>query len=125
MVERFNRTLLLWSYVDHQADWEQYLPLVLFDYSLTNHPSTGFSPFALMYRRPPLKADVPHLSAFDPISYQSNCGLDWLNTRTLLKGTSHCQKIDCSTKPRCFQVGDCVWLSCPTAGKLDPWWEGR
>ena len=51
MVERFNRTLLqmLRSYVDHRADWEQYLPLVLFAYRSATHPSTGFSPFALMY----------------------------------------------------------------------------
>ena len=25
---------------------------------------------------------------------------------------------------RIFQVGDMVWLSVPTAGKLDPKWEG-
>ncbi len=25
---------------------------------------------------------------------------------------------------RSFTVGDCVWLSVPTAGKLDPRWEG-
>ena len=133
MVERFNRTLLqmLRSYVDHRADWEQYLPLVLFAYRSATHPSTGFSPFALMYGRPPLKADVPHLSAFDPTSYQFQLRSRLAEFQDLveehLTQAAHRQKIqyDRTTKPRCFQVGDGVWLSCPTAGKLDPRWEGR
>jgi len=32
---------------------------------------------------------------------------------------------DCVTQARAFVVGDLVWLSIPTAGKLDPKWEGE
>ena len=95
------------------------------------YPSTGFSPFALMYGRPPLKADVPHLSAFDPTSYQFQLRSRLAEFQDLVEEhliqAAHRQKIqyDRTTKPQCFQVGDGVWLSCPTAGKLDPRWEGR
>ena len=30
-----------------------------------------------------------------------------------------------ASSPPSFQVGNCVWLSVPTAGKLDPKWEGE
>ena len=47
MVECFNRSLLqlLRSYVDNKADWEQYLPLVLYIYRTAVHSSTGVSPY--------------------------------------------------------------------------------
>ena len=73
MVERFNRTLLqmLRSYTSQRSDWEQHLPLVLFAYRSATHPSTGFSPFELMFGRPALCSDLPETSAFEPMSYQA------------------------------------------------------
>ena len=54
MVERFNRTLLqlLRSYTEQQAEWERYLPFVLFAYHTAVHTSTGVSPFEMMFGRP-------------------------------------------------------------------------
>ena len=54
MVERFNRTLLnsLAMYnSNHQRDWEEYLPYVLFAYRLAVHESTGVSPSKMMLAR--------------------------------------------------------------------------
>ena len=55
MMERFNRSLLqlLRSYVEQEAEWERYLPLVLFAYRTATHASTGTSPFMLMFGRQP------------------------------------------------------------------------
>ena len=54
MVERFNRSLLR-SYVNDHAEWERYLPLVLFAYRTAVHASTGMTPFEMM-----LILDVHH-----------------------------------------------------------------
>ena len=71
MVEMFNRSLLqmLQVYVQDQADWEHYLPLVLFPYRTAVHSSTRFSPFELMFSRLALTSPLPYLNAFDVNTY--------------------------------------------------------
>ena len=46
---------------------------------------------------------------------------------TYIAESAHHQKtsFDRHAQTRTFQVGDSVWLSIPTAGKLDPRWEGK
>ena len=59
LVERFNRTLLnmLATAVTEQPfEWEQHLRRLCFAYNTSVHPTTGYSPFALMFGR---KARVP------------------------------------------------------------------
>lgn len=54
MVERFNQTLktMLRKYVsDSGADWDQWLPFLMFAYREVPQASTGFSPFELLYGR--------------------------------------------------------------------------
>ena len=53
MVERLNRSLLqlLHTYVEDEADWEKFLPLVLHAYRTSVHSSTGVTPFMLMFGR--------------------------------------------------------------------------
>ena len=74
MVERFNRTLLqmLRTYTQQQSDWEQHLSLVLLAYRSATHPSTGLSPFELMFGRSATHADLPELLAFEPMSCQAD-----------------------------------------------------
>ena len=44
-----------------------------------------------------------------------------------MAAAAHKQKeqYDRHTRTRSFRIGDAVWLSVPTAGKLDPRWEGE
>lgn len=54
MVERFNQTLkaMLRKFVsDTGADWDQWLPYLLFAYREVPQASTGYSPFELLYGR--------------------------------------------------------------------------
>ena len=132
LVKRFNRSLLqmLRTYVFHQNDWE-YLPLVLYAYRTTVHASTGVSPFELMFgrcaRKPPLSSRVAH----DVTSYQHHLQdklsqlMDFIEVHNTQASSQQKQYFDQHTLARSFLVGDPVWLSIPTAGKLDPRWEGE
>ena len=54
LVEQFNRTLLNMLTTcteDHPRDWEQNIRKVCMAYNTSVHPSTGFSPFYLMFGR--------------------------------------------------------------------------
>ncbi|KAL5463810.1 hypothetical protein EMCRGX_G032745 [Ephydatia muelleri] len=131
MVERFNRSLLqlLRTYVEREEEWECHLSLVLFAYRTAIHSSTGVSPFVMMFGRQPKLP--PSTNAFDAMTYsKSLCAkLDHLKdfVDTHLQQAAQHQKAayDRHTKVRSFQVGQPVWLSVPTAGKLDPRWEGK
>lgn len=76
MVERFNQTLksMLRKFVaESGADWDQWLPYLLFSYREVPQASTGFSPFELLFGREvrgPLdilreswEGDAPHQSS--------------------------------------------------------------
>ena len=133
MVERFNRSLLqmLRAYAQDQADWECHLPLVLYAYRTAVHTSTRVSLFELMYGRSPQKSPFPPCTAYDPSSYQSQLRAKVAQLRdfgeTHITEAQHLQRSsnDHGTRARDLCVGDPVWLSIPTAGKLDPRWEGK
>ena len=133
LVERFNRSLLqmLRAYVLHQHDWEQYLPLVLYAYRTAIHTSTGVSPFELMFGRCAHKLLLPSKVAHDVTSYQHQLQaklpqlMDFVEAHNTQASSQQKQYFDKHTLARTFAVGDPVWLSIPTAGKLDPLWEGE
>lgn len=56
MLERFHGTLkgMLWKCKDAKKDWDEYVPRLLFSYREARHATTGFSPFELVYGRPPI-----------------------------------------------------------------------
>ena len=132
LVERFNRSLLqmLRAYVD-QNDWEQYLPFVLYAYRTAVHTSTGVSPFELMFGRCAHKPPIPSSMAYDVTSYQHQLQAklsklrDFVETHNAQANTQQKQHYDEHSLSRTFAIGDSVWLSVPTAGKLDPKWEGK
>ena len=74
---------------------------------------------------------LPSNSAFDTGTYPSflRSKLDCLQDIVELNvaQASHSQQLYYyrSAHPHQFHVGDSVWLSVPTAGKLDPRWEGQ
>ena len=133
MAERFNRSLLqlLRSYTQQEADWELHLPLALFAYRTAVHSSTGVSPFEMMFGRAPKPDSFPSEVSFDPSSYQAQLRAklaalqDFVEAHMVEKATAQKTSYDNhSTTTRSFNVGDLVWLSQPTAGKLDPRWDG-
>ena len=133
LVERFNRSLLqmLRAYVQQHNDWEKYLPLVLYAYRSATHSSTGVSPFELMFGRCALKPPLHTNTAHDVTSYQDQLRAklaqlyDFVELNNVQASSHQKHYFDQRTQPRTFQVGDSVWLSIPTAGKLEPKWEGE
>ena len=133
MVERFNRSLLqlLRCYTQQENDWEQYLPLVLYAYCTAPHSSTGISPFELMFGRPPKSTQLQPQTGFDPSSYsvQLQAKLaalqDLVRTNTTTAAQTQKFYYDRSSTSRAFTPQELVWLSIPTAGKLQPRWEGK
>ena len=133
MVERFNRSLLqlLRCYTQQENDWEQYLPLVLYAYCTAPHSATGISPFELMFGRTPRSSQVQSLTGFDPSSYSAQLQIKLRELQELvLSNTStaaQAQKFyyDRTATNRSFTPQELVWLSIPTAGKLQPRWEGK
>ena len=131
MVERFNWSLLqlLRAYIESQQDWERYLPLVMYAYRTAVHSSTGVSPFVLMYGRSPSTSTFTKSPAFDSLSYPAYLQEKLAELRDFvecnLAATAHSQKrnYDKNAAKPTFSTGDTVWLSVPTAGKLEHRWE--
>ena len=133
MVERFNRSLLqlLRAYVVTKDDWETYLPLVLFAYRTSKHTSTGYPPYLLMYGRQPQYPILPlSQTCFEPSSYVLHLQTKLADLKTFvdehLATAAQAQKeyYDRQSSTPQFKPGDPVWLTDPTAKKLDPRWEG-
>ena len=133
MVERLNRSLLqlLRTYTQRQDEWEQHLPLVLYAYRTATHSSTGTSPFQLMYGRQPNPSTFSSFTGYDTLQYQGTLQAKLAELQDFVEAhiveTAKCHKgtYDQNSAERSFKVGDLVWLSIPTAGKLDPRWEGK
>eukprot|EP00731_Ephydatia_muelleri_P003473 Em0001g3473a len=131
MVERFNLTLLqlLRAYVDQQNEWEKYLPLALYAYRTSTLTSTSVSPFELMFGRQP-KDHTEGQTGYEVDEYQGTMQaklaelMDFVETHMVDAARHQKQEYDKHMGIRTFKAGDLVWLSIPTAGKLDPRWEG-
>ena len=110
-----------------QHDWETYLPNVLYDYRTSQHTATGVSPFLLLYGRQPAPCQLPTQLGYDLICYPAHLQARLAELQDFvhknLTQTAHLQKsnYDNHTMESTFIPGDPVWLSIPTAGKLDPW----
>lgn len=134
MVERLNRSLLqmLRTFVEKESDWERYLPLVLYAYRTAVHSSTSVTPFSLMFGRSSSGAhQFPSLTGFEPECYSAHLNAKLSELRKFVQETigdaakAQKEQYDLrSTEERILHKGDPVWLSIPTAGKLDPRWEG-
>ena len=77
--------------------------------------------------KPPLHTNTAH----DVTSYQDQLRAklaqlyDFVELNNVQASSHQKHYFDQHTQPRTFQVGDSVWLSIPTAGKLEPKWEGE
>ena len=132
MVERFNHSLLklLRTYVEKEEDWEKHLPLALYAYEMAVHSSTGVSPFMLMYGRESSSGVLMQPTGYDASDFSRVLQSKLSQLQDLVEAdnteAAHRQKLcyDRRSSERRFKVGNMVWLSIPTAGKLDPHWEG-
>lgn len=127
LVERFNRTLLAMLATcaqQHPSTWETHLQKVCFAYNSSEHPSTGYSPFYLMFRR---EARLPVELMFGPSptddlpppSYakelQSLLCSAYERVRNHLNVSHRHQKLlyDKRVHGKPYQTGDFVWLLKP------------
>ena len=99
--------------------------MVLYAYRTAVHASTGVSSFEMMFGRQWQKPPLPSKAAHDVHSYQGCLRAklatlaDFVESHNVQASTQQ-KYFDKHTKFRTFTIGDAVWLSIPTAGKLDP-----
>ena len=132
LVERVNCSLLQMfrTYCNQSSDWEQWLPLLLYAYRSSTHTSTKCSPYLLMFgREPSLPVNTSEL-AHDTQSYSQQIQrklaqmFELVELHLIESGSSEKAYYDSKSASRLpFLRGSHVWLSVPSAGKLDPKWE--
>ena len=84
-----------------------------------------------MFGRSPQIDEVVRTRAYDPLSHQGSMRKkiaelqDFVETNMASSAQKQANQYDKTARMRTFKVGDRVWLSVPTAGKLEPKWEGE
>ena len=128
LVERFNRTLLEMlskTASKNGKDWDTRLPYVLFAYRVSMQPSTGESPFYLLYGRDArLPTDEVLAAPLDRYLIDANdyrreltekMQEAWESAQVCIKKAQARQKqqYDKRTRPETFSVGDRVFIHMP------------
>ena len=143
LVERFNRTLLdmlAMAVSERPFEWEQHLRRLCFAYNTSIHPTTGHSPFTLMFgRKARTPMDIVLGTTLPPSStvpqYVANLHTSleaaYAYVRDKMGHQLQQQKTryDARTQGQPFQVGDMVWLHNPAvprgkSKKLHRPWTG-
>ena len=84
----------------------------------------------MMFKRQGQKPTLPSEAPHDIHSYQGYLRAKLANLANFVEShnvqasTQQKYYFDKHTQSRTFAIGDSVWLLIPTAGKLDPRWEG-
>ena len=143
LVERFNRTLLdmlATAVGDQPFEWEQHLRRLCYAYNTSIHPTTGFSPFQLMFGRTArMPADITlgtttSADATQPqyvTSLRTSLETMYGYVRENMECMQAKQKVryDAKSQDRPFSIGDLVWLHSPAvprgkSRKLHRPWTG-
>ena len=144
MIERFNRTILqmLSMFVDeYKRDWDDLLPYLLMAYRSTEHESTGFSPFRLMFGREitlPVELIVGGAQTINSSTPEclseynewlcSSLESTWAFAREKLESSFKRQKryYDSREKLKTFEPGQKVWRWYPPLAnvKMGLGWKG-
>lgn len=123
LVERTNRTLttMLAMYVDSRhKNWDDVLPFITYAYNTSRHEITGYSPFFLLYARPPrssLDSILPFSLDTEPSIANTLCRAEEARRiariRTLASQHRSKQRYDRRRKDVSYLPGDVVWLWTP------------
>ena len=131
--ERFHRwmhTSITQVFDRKTADWDEYLPAVLFAYRVSENDATGYSPYMLMHGRDPvLPADVifsPESTPINEDSYVENMSerlrkaLDATRRRQYENYLNNYERLPPRYKP-VFKKGDqvLVWSKVATEARLE------
>ena len=133
LLERFNRTLLHMLATcteDHPGDWEQHIRKVCMAYNVNVHPSTGFSPFYLMFgRQARLPIDLIYGTGPQVMENQSvgeyaaslksrvSAAFDLVRRNVSQHHVYQKKLYDQKVHGQQFSTGDWVWLYSPVVGK--------
>jgi transposase InsO family protein len=138
-LERSHSTLkdFLTHYVDKdQTDWDVYLPLAMFSYNTSEHSTTGFTPYELLYgKKPNLPSSIqnpdPLLTYEDYINQVKYklATIRALAKERILKAKENSKRLyDRNAEEPKYKINDFVYLkdNLPrsTSKKLTPKWLG-
>ena len=138
-VERQNRTLqeIIANFVSkNQCDWDQWVDQAVFAYNTSTHTSTGFSPYELVFGRPPrmpieLELGLPISNPLSQSEYSNYLRRAIQTANSLAR-----QQLEKSRKQQCasydkghknwspFETGQAVWLRRPKSWKFGRKWVG-
>jgi hypothetical protein len=135
LTERFNHTLctMLSHYCNqHQTDWDDYLPYVLFAYRTTPHHTHKQTPFYLLYGRNPrfpfdsllptpplddLELSEPSSKHIDDLIERLKVASDVVDERFRQADQRRAKTNDSITAAPQYEVGAKVWLHNPVVRK--------
>ena len=105
--------------------------MMLFAYRTAVHSSTGATPFMLTFgRQPNYLATFAPANGYDPDSYQAQLKLklaelyDLVEVNLAAESRRQREMFNKHSAQWSLSTGDKVWLSIPTAGKLQHKWDG-
>ncbi len=121
LTERFNNTLckILAVYSNaNQTNWDLYLPLVMFAYRTSQHATTLYSPFELVYnRKPRLPSDLDNFDRFESSKFMDDINYGWVEAkRQIIEQAALNKKAyvwKYQTEPVEYNVGDRIRLRQP------------
>lgn len=133
MVERANRTIenMLTAFVsENQNDWDEYIYLLMLAYRSSEHESTGFSPYQMVFAtQPTLPIDIIlgkpetndnqvfHTEYIELLRQKLDKIHDWARRNLNLSSKNMKRRYDYQSNAQVYKVGDPVWLYNPTRTK--------
>lgn len=133
MVERANRTIekMLTAFVfENQNDWNEYIYLLMLAYRSSEHESTGFSPYQMLFaNQPTLTIDIIlgkpethdnqvfHTDYVELLREKLDKIQDRARQNLNLSSKNMKRRYDYQSNAQVYKIGDNVWLCNPTRTK--------